>query len=126
MSNLIGGVRFSLSYEGQKPTKWNDSHSVNSIQTVSASLSPDVELDTISNNPESMDIFGIDSPIESPSTSPDSVTVDPQTLLISKLVSIFVILNSRLILSLRSIFQSIRSYTIRKRSETLFYLRFMF
>ena len=113
MSNLIGGVRFSLSYEGQKPTKWNDSHSVNSIQTVSASLSHDVELDTISNNPESMDIFGIDSPIESPSTSPE-------------LVSIFVILNSRLILSLRSIFQSIRSYTIRKRSETLFYLRFMF
>ena len=126
MSNLIGGVRFSLSYEGQKPIERSDSHSVNSIQTVSASLSHDVELDTISNIPESMDIFGIDSPAESPPTSPDSVTVDPQTLLISKLVGIFGILNSRSIRSLRSIFLSIRSYTTRKRNETSFYSRFVF
>ena len=126
MSNLIGGVRFSLSYEGQKPGERGESHSVNSIPTVSTSPSHEVELDTISNIPESMDIFGMDTPTESPSTSPDTVLVDPQTVLISKLVGIFVIVRRRLIPSLHLIYLSIQLCTIRKRSAILFSMRCVF
>lgn len=126
MINLIGGVRFSLSYEGQKRTERSDSQGVSSVQTTSPSLLQDIELDTVSRVPEPIDIFGMETPSESFSTSPDSPSLDPQSTLISKLVNILFYFNIRLIRLLLSIFLSTQSYMTRRKSVMLYSFQFMF
>ena len=104
LAGMIGGVRFSLSYDGkwrrdrsesQSTSRSSDGNSreASSVHVSETPVIQDMELDTVSEMPSSVDLFGLNSIDETPLelVTPETPSaVDPQTRLISELVGLCV------------------------------------